>query len=393
MESPPTDSPQTTGKPRLDARLWFYIIGSATLLILVVAAIVFRVDILQTALDPKIPFQAYHPPRRPNYADTKAWALLPTKPAEAAASDPPADVFFIHPTTYDGGEHWNAPFRDGKSSRLLERVMLPNYAGPFVRVGRLFAPRYRQASLYSQLTLREDARQARAFAYGDIQAAFRYWRQHYGGDRPFVIVGVEQGGIMAARLLRDEVATDPALRARFVGAYLIETVVPAAPYGPGAAIPACTGRLQAGCVLAWTSLRDGEIDAPDRLSRSLVWTPANELETLEGNPALCVNPITGGQGGEHSLPREALGAVNATGLEWGVRPPLLKREVSAWCKDGVLRVSRPKSTVFKRTGGWADRLKVPPYNLFYADLQADALARTAVLQAQASKAMVPPPRP
>ena len=27
--------------------------------------------------------------------------------------------------------------------------MAPNYAGPFVRVGRLFAPRYRQASLYT----------------------------------------------------------------------------------------------------------------------------------------------------------------------------------------------------------------------------------------------------
>ncbi len=385
MDSPPPDT-----APRIrNARLWFYIAGSVTLLVLVIAAIVFRVDILRTSLDPKIPFQAYRPPRAPNYAEAKAWALLPAK-ADAAAL--PADVFFIHPTTYDGGEHWNAPFRDGKSSRLLERVMLPNYAGPFVRVGRLFAPRYRQASLYSQTTLREDARQARAFAYGDVLAAFRYWRAQDGGDRPFVIVGVEQGGLMAARLLRDEIAGDPALRARLVGAYLIETVVPANAYGPGAAIPACESRRQAGCVVAWASLRDGEIDAPDRLSRSLAWTPTGELETLGNNPALCVNPLTGGQGGEHSLPREALGAVNATGLEWGVRPPLLKREVSAWCRDGVLRVSRPKSTVFKRIGGWADRLKVAPYNLFYADLETDALARIAVLQGQGSKSMLPTPR-
>lgn len=392
MESPPPDRPQTTGRPRPDARLWFYIAGSVTLLVLVIAAIVFRVDILQTALDPKIPFQAYHPPRAPNYADAKAWALLPDNPSQQP-KEPAADVFFIHPTTYDGGEHWNAPFRDGKSSRLLERVMLPNYAGPFVRVGRLFAPRYRQASLYSQLTLKEDARQARAFAYGDVLAAFRYWRQHYGGDRPFVIVGVEQGGLLAARLLRDEVAADPVLRARFVGAYLIETVVPAGDFAPGAAIPACGARRQAGCVLAWSSLKDGEIDSPDRLSRSLVWSPDNELETLDARPALCVNPITGAGGPGHSGSREALGAVNATGLEWGARPPLLKREVSAWCKDGVLRVSRPRSTVFKRTGGWADRLKVAPYNLFFADLEADALARIAVLQGQGTKAIVPAPRP
>lgn len=391
MDSPPPHEAEAA-KPRISARLWFYIIGSAVLLVLVVAAIVFRVDILRTSLDPKVPFQAYRPPRAPNYADAKAWALLPPNPAPASA-EPAADVFFIHPTTYDGGEHWNAPFRDGKSSRLLERVMLPNYAGPFVRVGRLFAPRYRQASLYSQLTLKEDARQARAFAYGDVLAAFRYWRQHYGGQRPFVIVGVEQGGLLAARLLRDEVATDPALRARLVGAYLIETVVPASAYGPDAAIPACQTRRQAGCVLAWNSLKDGEIDAPDRLSRSLTWSSTNDLETLDDKPALCVNPVTGGGGTEHSRPREALGAVNATGLEWGVRPPLLKREVSAWCNNGVLRVSRPRSTVFKRIGGWADRLKVEPYNLFYADLEADAAARTAVLQGQGSKSILPKPRP
>jgi hypothetical protein len=376
MANPQPETPPT-GPPK-GARLWFYIAGAVALLVLVVAAIVFRVDILRTSLDPKVPFQAYRPPRAPNYADPRAWALLPNKPAEIAADALPADVFFIHPTTYDGGEHWNAPFRDGKSSRLLERVMLPNYAGPFVRVGRLFAPRYRQASLYSQLTLREDARQARAFAYGDVRAAFRYWRDHDGGERPFVIVGVEQGGLLAARLLRDEVATDPRLLDRFAGAYLIETVVPAAAYAPGAAIPACQTRRQAGCVLAWNSLRDGDIDTPDRLSRSLTWAPNNELETLDDNPALCVNPLTGGQGGEHSQPREALGAVNATGLEWGVRPPLLKREVRAWCKDGVLRVSRPKSTVFKRSGGWADRLKAAPYNLFYADIEADAVARVAI---------------
>ena len=56
--------------------------------------------------------------------------------------------------------------------------MLPNYAGPFVRVGRLFAPRYRQASLFAQLTLRDDARDAREFAYGDVRRAFDYYLDH-----------------------------------------------------------------------------------------------------------------------------------------------------------------------------------------------------------------------
>ena len=105
--------------------------------------------------------------------------------------------------------------------------MAPNYAGPFVRVGRIFAPRYREAGLYSLMTLREDAREARAFAYGDVRTAFRTWRDRYGGDRPFFIVGVEQGGSTAARLVAEEIAPDPQLRGRLAGAYLIDTVVPA----------------------------------------------------------------------------------------------------------------------------------------------------------------------
>ncbi len=86
--------------------------------------------------------------------------------------------------------------------------MLPNYAGPFARVGRIFAPRYRQASLYTALTQREDAREARRFAYGDVRAAWLTFRARYDHGRPLVLVGVEQGGQLTARLLADEIAKD-----------------------------------------------------------------------------------------------------------------------------------------------------------------------------------------
>ena len=126
--------------------------------LLTVAAFIWREDILRTGLDPKVPYQTYRPAKAPDYAQRRAWALLPANPDKTSPGDPPADVFFVHPTTYDGGRHWNAPIRQDEAERSLQEVMLPNYAGPFVKVGRLFAPRYRQASLYTQLTLREDAR-------------------------------------------------------------------------------------------------------------------------------------------------------------------------------------------------------------------------------------------
>jgi hypothetical protein len=353
---------------------WIFLGVAAFLVLAVAAAVFYRDDILRTALDPHTPYQIYKPPPAPDYARRDAWALMPTDPT--AAGDLPVDVFFVHPTTYNGGGNWNAPIGSSSANAVLTRTMLPNYAGPFVRVGRIFAPRYRQASLYTRLTLREDAREARQFAYGDVQAAFRVFLARYNGDRPFVLVGVEQGGEMAARLLRDEIATNPQLKTRLVAAYLIDTVVPASAYGPGAPIPACASGRQTGCVLAWASAVKGDFDREqDLLERSLVWN-GGQLEVIRGEP-LCVNPLRGAVTTEDVPARQNLGSANATGLEWGARPAFLQRQVGAQCVDGLLRVTRPKSQALRPSGSWADRLKALGANLFYANIEADAQARAA----------------
>ncbi len=352
------------------------IVAAAVIAGLVAAAFVWRDDILRTALDPKEPFQTYAPPAAPDYRRPDAWALLPAGKTDTAL---PADVFFIHPTTFNGGAHWNGPIDDPVSRRQLERVMLPNYAGPFGSVGRLFAPRYRQASLYAHLTLRDDAREARRFAYGDIRRAFDAFLLRSDG-RPFFIVGVEQGGFLGDRLLREVVAPDPALVQRLAGAYLIRTVAAADDYGPTAALPACRGRAQAHCVTAFAVAPEtGGERARDLLGRSLLWGPGPDLENLKGRQALCVNPLLGAQSPDLAPASMNRGASNATEVEWGVRPAFLPGQVSAQCVDGVLRVSRPKSRSLRPAGTWADRLKAPPYNLFYADLEADARQRLARL--------------
>jgi hypothetical protein len=355
--------------------------GTVLFLALVAAATFYwRYDILRTTLDPKIPFQTYEPPPAPDYAKPQAWAL---RPPASAAIKAQADVFFVHPTSYDGGRDWNAPYDQPKADRDLARVMLPNYAAPFARVGRIFAPHYRQASLYTFLTLRDDARDARRFAYDDVRAAFRRYLQHDNGGRPILLVGVEQGGILAARLLAEEIAPDPAVRARLVGVYLIETVVPADEYGPSAATPACLARNQAGCVAAWASLVDGDFQqAQDLANRSLVWRGGDELVTLDGRAPLCVNPLLGARSEVRAPARLNLGAANATGLEWGSRPSLLKRQVWAQCENGLLHTGKPKSTSLRDSGSWTDRRKVDGFNLFWADIEADALARVAALKAR-----------
>jgi len=346
--------------------------------VLALATGVFFDDLMRTALDPKTPFQTYRPPPAPDYGRDGAWAMLPAHPAAPGPGDPPADVFFISPTTFDGGKDWNAPIGDKESAEVFRRVMAPNYAEPFAQAGRVFAPRYRQASVYSELTLREDARAARAFAYGDVARAFRAYLDRFGGGRPILIVGVEQGGLLAERLLAEAVVADPAVKRRLVAAYLVETVAPADT--PPA--PPCRRRAEAGCLAAWISLEPG---APARaailLDRALVWGPDGELVNLSGRPALCFNPILGATTDDRAPARIALGAANATGLEWGARPGFLARQVSAQCRDGVLQVSRPKSALLRPQGSWADRHKAPGFNLFWADLEADAQARVAAWEA------------
>ena len=359
-----------------------WIFGGAALFLALVlaAAFIWRYDILSNALDPKVPFLTYHPPPAPDYGDRSSWALLPRDPDGAAPADRPVDVFFVHPTTFDGGRDWNGGIDQPKAQRFLARVVLPNYAGPFDRVGQVFAPRYRQASLYTYLTLRDDAREARRFAYGDVLQAFRAYDVRYGRGRPFIIVGVEQGGSLAARLLREEIGIKPELKRRLVAAYLIETAVPADEHAPDAATPACERRGETGCVAAWISAPEGDFQRVQELiGRSLVWDRSDQLVNLEGRTPLCFNPLLGGVSPERAPARLNLGAANATGLEWGARPAFLQRQVSARCENGVLRTSRPKSNALRDSGSWADRRKVDAFNLFYADLEADALGRAEAM--------------
>jgi hypothetical protein len=355
------------------------IFNAVFLPLLGVAAWIWGDDVLQALMDPKVPYAIYRPPPAPDYAKARAWALLPGPPR---ASDPPADVFFVHPTTYDGGKQWNGPYDSRRGSAVLARVMLPNYAAPFAKAGRVFAPRYRQASLYTSLTLWDDAIEARQFAYGDVREAFRYYREHLNHGRPFILVGVEQGGALAARLLREEIGPDPALKSRLIAAYVIEALLPLQEYGPDATFPACAARSQTGCVVSWVAVRRTDFARAQKLlQRSLVWNERGQLKTLSGGPALCVNPVLGAQTDAEAPARLNRGAANATDLEWGARPAFLVRQVAAQCENGLLRTTRPRSASLRRSGSWADRQKVPGYNVFYADIEADALARAAAWRA------------
>lgn len=358
--------------------LVFRIVAGLALAILIVAAFLARGPILRNLLDPKAPFQTYEPPPAPDYDQAASWALAPSVPRPG---DPPADVFFVHPNTFKSA-NWSGWIDHAQSGRLLSQVMVPNYAGPFQRVGKVAAPRYRQATLYAMLSVRDDAREARMFAYGDVRRAFDKFLGASRPDRPIILVGVEQGGTIVDRLAREMAASAPLSR-RLVAAYVIEAPVLAAAHGPASPTPLCARRSQAGCVIAYVTVLDGgETHARRYLRNTLVWGPGGWLEPLEGRATGCVNPLTGSSDPRPAGKAMNLGAANASNLEWGVRPAFLPHQVSARCEAGRLRVSKPRSPSLVRSRGWVDQMRAPGYNLFYADLEADAQARLAAWRDQ-----------
>ena len=350
--------------------------GFALVFLILAAAAVWRGDILQAGMDPEVPFQTYDPPPAPDYQQASAWAMQD----RGITGSGPAAVFFIHSTTYDGGEEWNGPIGDADADAYLLRVVIPNYAVPFARSGRLSIPRYRQGSLYTRLTLRDDAREARAFAYRDIEAAFEaFLACHPSG--PIVIAGVEQGGELADRLVRERIVGDAALRRRIVAVYAMDTILAADPATPS--LPPCSARDQTACLVAFSPVTDDNDGAARRrLRRALVWDSRGRLVDLGDRAAVCVNPVNGSTDEVEIPARVHLGATNATGLEWGARPALIARSVATVCKDGLLRHTQPDMESFRETGNWSDRRKSRPYNLFYGDIEHDVQERLAVWTAR-----------
>ena len=349
---------------------------AAAAVALLASGYIWRSELWRTTLDPKQPYPTYRPPPAPDYASAAAWALRPADAASPAAGDPPADVFFLHPTTYAGGRDWNAPLNDPRAEAALQRVVLPNYAGPFQRVGRVWAPRYRAASLFAYLTLRDDARDARRFAYRDVRSAFDALLAQDAPGRPLVIAGVGQGGALALRLLQERVLRDPAVLRRVAAVYLMDTVAATSELPLSGPLSPCRDRGETGCTLAWAAApADDPQRGARRLARALIWTPDGRLTNLGGRPTLCVNPLTGGTDEPFATAKANLGAANATGLDWGMRPAFLAHEVSAACKDGLLHVSAPLAPSLQPPSHVFSRRWLPAFNLFYADIEADARSR------------------
>ncbi len=314
-------------------------IGAAVLLVLVVAftAWVFRDTLNAYAITPGIGFQAAPRPPTPDYGITRAWAALPGRldgsdlaPGNAAGGLAEVwrrvDVFFVHATTFASSEGWNGPM-DGAAGLMVDTQALPQAASAFAAAGRVYAPRYRQATLHAFRSGSEDARRAQSFAYQDVRRAFRHYMRFRNRGRPFILVGHGQGALHTLGLLQDDILGST-IQERLIAAYLVGHPVPLDLFtGPLRGMAPCRDPNDTGCLAAWTLA--GE--TPDY---ALVWQN-QRLAPVGERAVLCTNPLTWFTDEGAASRMTNAGALKTSAA---LHPaPLVLGVTGAVCEGGVLK--------------------------------------------------------
>lgn len=340
------------------------------------------------------PDHAYDPravPPAPDYAASGAWLALPGRnglerstPVGLAAIDEraaPADVFFVHPTTFKGSAVWVAPFDASDAAAPLNPVVLLGQVSVFNGCCRLYAPRYRQATLAA---LKEP--RAMQVAYSDVAAAFRYYIAHLNRGRPFIIASHSQGTAHAIRLLQAEILGTP-LQRHLVAAYLIGGYVPDT-FGE-LGLPICTDARQTGCVISYNTSQAGRTGARMITDNKTYWW-RGALTTTGRSNALCVNPLTwrpdkpaAAEANPGSLPFPAapFGSVARR------MPALVPQLTGAKCRGHLLEVDMPWSA----PAGFTDKLSwafgsyhLNDYGIFYAAIRRNAIDRVTAWRTAAA---------
>lgn len=345
---------------------------------------------------PDLPFDPEDAVAAPDYADPKNWAALPERdgledrvPAgvtrEFAQGSAPVDVFFIHPTGFLRGSSWTFSMDPDTATEENTRWMLANQASAYNGCCNVYAPRYRQASIFAYFKGPDIREKVLSFAYTDVARAFDYFLEHYSQGRPFIIASHSQGTHHGARLLKDRI-DGTELAQRMVAAYIIGGGVPESHFDGMQDIGVCDGATELHCAVHWDTYSESVIDEP--------------MADRVGN--VCVNPLTwtlnGGLAGKElhagAVPvsgqfQVALtGADKATGMVFEPLGAPLPKMLQAQCRNGVLYITDQSDNAFGSTGGsfGGGNYHGLDYPVFHMDIRENARARVAAYLARLTPA-------
>ena len=198
----------------------------------------------------QIPSSIYPLPKEPDYELTENWSLM------GVGEDKTVDVFYVHPTMYYEGRDWVADVSDAEINRTVDFWPIRHQASAFFDVGRVFAPRYRQAHFRVFVFDDEECElcgNALEVAYGDVRESFLFWLKHFDQGKPIIIAGHSQGTYHAKRLLK-EFFDGTELGERLVTSYLLGWGV----YdGDFETLKACESKGDVNCYCSWMTYATG----------------------------------------------------------------------------------------------------------------------------------------
>jgi len=367
-----------TKKSKIEIEKPFLLAGLVLFFMTLIVIYLYRDDIFQTIQDPRQPFQTYTKPVAPDYSMAEAWLAQPDLTQDPYEHPSAGDVFVVVPSVYRGGKHWVLRSDDLKRKNKLQRIVRPNYVAPYGSAGRLFAPYYRQASLYSFMTAREDARKAQDFAYQDVKRAFNVFLENAPPERPIILVGHNQGASHVQRLLADFFMGD--LSKRLAAAYVIDYPLPLDLFNTTLkGLKPCETINDTSCVNAFGAFMPGDDVIANRfVSRLLVHDGQNYI-SVQGRPLLCTNPLLWNLSEDYAPQRLHLGGVAAEGLDPDMKPAAMTKQAGVQCEDGILYVDKPKSRSLRRPLKVGGKFRTLPSNLFYEDLRVNAEKRVQSL--------------
>ncbi len=235
----------------------------------------------------------------PDYSATSNWAALPKQSDNAdrvpgnllkdQQENAKVDVFFLHPTTYTGSkgqDQWNGSTSDLSLNTRTDETTILYQASVFNGVGKIYAPRYRQAHLHAYYTAdKTSAKTAFELAYSDVKKAFEYYLTHYNEGRPIIIASHSQGTNHATALLK-EFFDGKKLQDQLVAAYLVGMPILKKEFQN---IPLCETPAQTNCFCSWRTFKEGyypkkiSYDKSIGVTNPLSWTTDESYADFSSN--------------------------------------------------------------------------------------------------------------
>jgi hypothetical protein len=269
----------------------------------------------------------------PDYSNLSYWAAHPNKkdPSDSVPKNiisnqvlsKEVDVFFVYPTSYLDRTlpyGMNAPLKESKINIYTDYSAILYQASVFNEVGKIYAPRYRQANImaYYPVTSADTLKAIAAFdfAYSDVKSAFEYYLANNNNGRPIIIASHSQGSTHTIRLLKEFFDNKP-LAKQLVAAYVVGMALDPSNYTN---LKACSTPNQTGCICAWRTFMEGYVEPfvekekfKSMVTNPLSWTNSDTIvdrKLNEGSLLYNFNKL---------IPKVA-GAINHEGVLWTPKP-------------------------------------------------------------------------